>query len=403
VRFHALSWPDIAAISSRQILVISLLVFGLMAAIKDRTISRLFLASYLVTCWWLLIVVNRLLPRFLTGLVFSQSHRLPTVFAGPVRSLERLRSWIDRQHHVGIKLEGIVSDDPAAKGVTLAGPCLGGMSDLARVIEERSIGQVVLLEIPADPAETRLIVEACQSAGARLLIYQDYWDRLPIPMAPLLENEHLFLTVHAEPLEDPLNRGIKRIFDIVVSLPVVLFLLPPLSVLVWMSQRSQAPGPLLFRRTRGGQRRREFMMLKYRSMYAKPPDEKSEARQARRDDPRIYPFGAFLRKTSLDEFPQFWNVLMGDMSIVGPRPHLPQHDEEFSLLAKTYRTRQLVKPGITGLAQVSGFRGEIADAAMLQQRVRLDIQYITGWSVWLDIEITFRTLLHVFFPPKSAV
>ncbi len=144
-------------------------------------------------------------------------------------------------------------------------------------------------------------------------------------------------------------------------------------------------------------------MLKYRSMYAANPDDHLEAQQARSGDPRIYPFGAILRKTSLDEFPQFWNVLKGEMSVVGPRPHLPQHDYEFSLVAKTYRTRHLVKPGITGLAQVSGYRGEITDPSLLQRRVQLDIQYITSWSVWLDIEITFKTLVHVLFPPKSAL
>jgi lipopolysaccharide/colanic/teichoic acid biosynthesis glycosyltransferase len=154
---------------------------------------------------------------------------------------------------------------------------------------------------------------------------------------------------------------------------------------------------------RGGQRGREFRMLKFRSMYAVEADEKSEARQARQGDARIFPFGAFLRKTSLDEFPQFWNVLIGEMSIVGPRPHLPAHDVEFALLAKTYRTRQLVKPGITGLAQVSGYRGEISDPELLKQRVNLDIYYITHWSLWLDVQTTLKTLRHVVFPPKTAL
>ena len=143
-------------------------------------------------------------------------------------------------------------------------------------------------------------------------------------------------------------------------------------------------------------------MLKFRSMYVGDADPKREARQASNGDPRIYPFGRFLRKTSLDEFPQFWNVFVGNMSIVGPRPHLPIHDYEFSLLAKTYRTRHLVKPGITGLAQVRGFRGEISDPELLRQRVQLDIRYITTWSVWLDAEITLSTFRQIFFPPRTA-
>jgi lipopolysaccharide/colanic/teichoic acid biosynthesis glycosyltransferase len=132
------------------------------------------------------------------------------------------------------------------------------------------------------------------------------------------------------------------------------------------------------------------------------PDENLEARQARPGDARIYPFGHVLRKYSLDEFPQFLNVLWGEMSLVGPRPHLPTHDREFSLVAKTYRMRQFVKPGITGLAQVSGFRGEIDDAEMLHQRVQLDVTYISTWSFWLDVSIILRTTGQVVAPPKSA-
>lgn len=143
-------------------------------------------------------------------------------------------------------------------------------------------------------------------------------------------------------------------------------------------------------------------MLKFRSMYATVADRRLEAQQAKRDDPRIYPFGHFLRRASLDEFPQFWNVLTGRMSIVGPRPHLPEHDEEFSIVARRYRTRQLAKPGITGLAQVNGYRGEITDVDLLRRRVELDIEYITTWSIWLDLQITLKTAIQLFFPPESA-
>lgn len=144
-------------------------------------------------------------------------------------------------------------------------------------------------------------------------------------------------------------------------------------------------------------------MLKFRSMYFAKADETLEAQQARPRDSRVYPFGKFLRKTSLDEFPQFYNVLKGEMSIVGPRPHLPKHDYEFAKQEKAYRSRQLVKPGITGLAQTHGFRGEITDPTMLSQRVQLDLRYINHWSIWLDLHLTFKTLWQVLFPPKSAL
>ncbi len=401
-RFHQISWGDAVAVTSRQILVVALLMFTLIVATKDRSISRLFLASYLATCWVLLTWVNRHLPGYLTRLAFPEIHQIPAIFVGPTRALGKLESWIKQKAHLGVRVVGILSDEPVTGPLASSMTHLGGIDQLARIIEERSIGQVILLELPAEQEQVRQLIETCQAAGCRLLIYQNLWDRLPVPMAPIVENEHLFLTVHDEPLEDPLNRGIKRVFDMVVSLPVVLLILPPLYIMVWTVQRGQAPGPLLFKRPRGGQHRREFVMLKFRSMYVGDADPKREARQASNGDPRIYPFGRFLRKTSLDEFPQFWNVFVGNMSIVGPRPHLPIHDYEFSLLAKTYRTRHLVKPGITGLAQVRGFRGEISDPELLRQRVQLDIRYITTWSVWLDAEITLSTFRQIFFPPRTA-
>ena len=401
-RFHSMTWMSAVAISARQILAVALLMFTLIVATKDRSVSRLFLASYLVTCSWLLVLVNRFLPGYLTSLVFGQSHRIPTLFVGPRKALGRLDGWIRQQQHLGVQAVGLLSDEPATAGDLPGLASLGNIAALPQVIRDRDIGQVVLLELPPRAEQIQAVVESCQSAGARLLIYQDFWDRLPISMVPVLENQHLFLTVHDEPLEDPFNRGIKRLLDIALSLPVVLFVLPPLSLMVWVIQRFQAPGPLFFRRNRGGQRGREFAMLKYRSMRNAARDETLEARQARKGDDRIYPFGHFLRKTSLDEFPQFYNVLLGDMSLVGPRPHLPKHDVEFGAVAKTYRTRQLVKPGITGLAQVSGFRGEIDDPVMLHKRVEMDIEYITTWSLLLDIEIILRTFRHMFFPPTSA-
>ena len=129
---------------------------------------------------------------------------------------------------------------------------------------------------------------------------------------------------------------------------------------------------------------------------------KRPRRQARADDRRIYPFGHFLRRHSLDEFPQFWNVLAGQMSIVGPRPVMPLLDEEFERQVRSYRSKHWVRPGITGLAQSEGFRGEITTPEQLHERIRLDLYYIAHWSIWLDVQITLRTLTQVFFPPGSA-
>ena len=218
----------------------------------------------------------------------------------------------------------------------------------------------------------------------------------------VVEEGHTFYSLQEEPLEDPMNLLAKRVFDIALSLPVVVFVLPPLCLWVWAMQRIQAPGRLLFVQNRAGLRRNEFRIFKFRSMRDTASEAAHEAVQARKGDDRIYPFGHFLRKSSLDEFPQFLNVLRGEMSIVGPRPHMPAHDVEFSRYYKSYRTRHFAKPGITGLAQTRGYRGEITDPALLKERVQSDIFYITNWSFWLDLQITLKTGWQILRPPKSA-
>ena len=188
----------------------------------------------------------------------------------------------------------------------------------------------------------------------------------------------------------------------VFAVPVVGLVLPTLMLVVWLMQRLQSPGPLFHVRARSGEGRAEFPMLKFRSMRVAPPDAQAEGRQASAADPRIYPFARFMRRHSLDEFPQFWNVLTGEMSIVGPRPVMPVLDEEFERQVRAYRSKHWVRPGITGLAQSEGFRGEIRTPEQLHERIRLDLYYIAHWSVWLDLQITLKTAWHIFRPPPSA-
>lgn len=401
-RYHRLTWIDAVRLATRQVVLTAMVLFTVMVATKDRSVSRLFVTSFLIQAWLVLILLNAILPRYLARLVFYKTHHLPTVFIGRVRSMHRLREWVAQKEGIGIQPVGFLSDEPVDRAANAVATFLGPVEALPRVLHEKKVGQVIVLDVPGSTEVTRHIVETCQGEGCRLLIYDNMADRLPVPMSPVVEEGHLFYTARDEPLEDPLNRMAKRILDILIALPVVTLFLPPLCLWVWVMQRRQAPGPLFFVRNRGGQNRSEFRMLKFRSMYDSHADPHREARQASRSDDRVYPFGRFLRKTSLDEFPQFLNVLLGEMSIVGPRPHLPTHDKEFAKIERSYRTRALVKPGITGLAQTSGFRGEVSDHETLRRRVELDIRYITSWSIWLDMGIILRTAWQVVFPPKTA-
>ncbi|AXV17680.1 polyprenyl glycosylphosphotransferase (plasmid) [Neorhizobium sp. SOG26] len=193
----------------------------------------------------------------------------------------------------------------------------------------------------------------------------------------------------------PLNayeRGIKRAFDIAFSLAALLSLFPLLLVIA-VAIKLDSPGPILFKQTRRGYGGRSFRILKFRSMSVM--EDGDDIRQATRNDRRVTRVGAIIRAASIDELPQFWNVLRGDMSTVGPRPHALAHDELYDAQIVKYAYRRHVKPGLTGWAQINNCRGETPDIEKMEQRIFHDLWYINNWSFWLDLKIVFRTALQI--------
>ena len=205
-------------------------------------------------------------------------------------------------------------------------------------------------------------------------------------------------TTYENPLMNPVNKIVKRAFDIVVSLLILTIMLPFMPIL-WLIIKTQSPGPLFFKQLRTGLDGKEFYCYKFRSMHV---NEDADKVQATKDDPRKYPFGNLMRKANIDELPQFWNVLKGDMSIVGPRPHMLAHTEQYSQLIEKYMVRHFVKPGVTGWAQVTGFRGETKELWQMEGRVKRDIWYMEHWSIWLDIRIIWMTFKTIFIHDKNA-
>ena len=213
----------------------------------------------------------------------------------------------------------------------------------------------------------------------------------------LLDDMEVF-TTYENPLQNSVNRVIKRLFDICFS---IVFLIPTALIFpfVYVIIKIQSPGPLFFRQKRTGLDGKDFEMLKFRSMHVNKDADKI---QATKDDPRKYPFGNFMRKSNIDELPQFLNVLKGDMSIVGPRPHMLLHTVMYSELIDKYMVRHFVKPGLTGWAQVTGFRGETKELWQMEGRVKRDIWYMEYWSIWLDIRIIWMTVKTFFVHDKNA-
>ncbi len=213
------------------------------------------------------------------------------------------------------------------------------------------------------------------------------------------EGSVLFDREMQEPLCKPVNKLLKRSFDVLFALVVLLIFFPFIYVVVAIAIKLSSPGPVFFKQLRTGLNGRDFYCYKFRSMRV---NAASDLLQARKNDPRKTRVGDFLRKTNIDEIPQFINVLMGDMSVVGPRPHMLKHTEDYSELIDNYMDRHQVKPGITGLAQVRGFRGETKELHQMAGRVRLDVWYIQNWKPGLDLKIIYRTVRNFLDGEKLA-
>ena len=207
------------------------------------------------------------------------------------------------------------------------------------------------------------------------------------------------LDIRQEPLAQPENRLAKRLFDIVFSLLFLCTIFPIIFIIIGLAIKITSPGPIFFKQKRSGEANKEFWCYKFRSMRVNKDSDKV---QATLNDPRKTRLGNFMRKTSIDELPQFINVLLGDMSVVGPRPHMLKHTEEYSKLIDKYMVRHLVKPGITGWAQVTGFRGETKELWQMEGRVERDIWYLEHWTFMLDLYIIYKTVKNAVKGEKEA-
>jgi len=215
----------------------------------------------------------------------------------------------------------------------------------------------------------------------------EYYDYIPI------------LSLRKIPFDDSVNQFTKRLFDIVFSLIIILFVLSWLSPILFILVKIESKGSLFFKQTRDGLNGETFKCYKYRSMYI---NDQSNDLQATKEDVRVTKVGNFIRKTSIDELPQFFNVFLGDMSVVGPRPHMQSQTKKYAKIVDKFMVRHFVKPGITGLAQVRGYRGEVEKNEDMENRIRLDIFYIENWSFLLDIKIIGQTVINVFTGEEKA-
>ena len=270
---------------------------------------------------------------------------------------------------------------------------LGGLKDVAAFATERGVREVyITLPLGSQPRIVELL-ENVQGTTASLFFVPDVFG-ISIIQGRLQDMNGVPVVGICETPFTGTNELVKRLSDIVLS-TLILILISPILLAIGIGVKLSSAGPALFKQRRNGLDGDEIVVYKFRSMRAQ--DNGPVVRQATKGDSRVTPFGAFIRRTSLDELPQFMNVLQGRMSIVGPRPHAVAHNEEYRQLIKAYMVRHKVKPGITGWAQVNGHRCETDTIEKMQARVEYDLEYLRNWSLGLDLQIIVRTVRLVFF------
>lgn len=322
-----------------------------------------------------------------------EAQRIAVVVGGGIlgaKVARALREGDDRSRSVA----GFFDDRQDERLHAEAAPLLlGNLAQVGDYVREQGVREVyITLPLGSQPRIVQLL-EQLQGTTASLFFVPDVFG-ISIIQGRLQDMNGVPVVGICETPFTGTNELIKRISDIVLSL-IILVLISPILLAVALGVKLSSPGPIIFKQRRNGLDGEEIIVYKFRSM--RTQDNGSVVKQATKGDPRITKFGAFIRRTSLDELPQFINVLQGRMSIVGPRPHAVAHNEEYRQLIKAYMVRHKVKPGITGWAQVNGLRGETDTIDKMKARVEYDLEYLRNWSLGLDLQIIVRTVRLMVF------
>jgi len=353
-----------------------------------------FFISLGVTRWIFRLVLDHLRKRG------KNSRSLVIIGAGEIGT--QFYNQVMNNPNFGYRVFGVLDDFEKPH---MNGDYLGEISKLDSILTENQIDDVIVALPNYATEKLQEVISICENHTTRVKIIPDYFKYTDAAKFSVSMFGNLpLISIREDRLNEIHWRLIKRIFDIVVSTVAFILLFswlwPIIAILIKMSSK----GPVFFTQERWGKDNERFLAFKFRSMRpdSKDVSETGKYNQATKDDPRITTIGKFLRKSNLDELPQFINVLLGDMSIVGPRPHPTPLNIESRDKVDLYMLRHLIKPGITGWAQVNGARGETKDPFAMQKRVNLDIWYIENWTFWLDVQIIFMTVWNMVRGDKNA-
>lgn len=377
----------------KQFVVFCLVVIAYFPFAKESIFSGKAIAFFMTFSFILVILIKYLLFYYLKKYrIITGSNYRNAIIIGYTQEAKNLKELFEKRNDYGYRFFGYFSDKKVNEQV------IGKVAEIKNYVIENKIDEIYcslneitneqlkdLVEFADENNKTiKFIPDTKQIFSKNLKI--DYYEMFPV------------LSLQRTLLHEPTTKVFKRVFDILFSLFVIVFLLSWLMPIIAILIKLESKGPVFFKQGRPGLDEQEFFCYKFRSMQINYTTEK----EASKNDPRVTKIGRFLRKTSLDEMPQFFNVLMGDMSVVGPRPHLWSQNKAYGNKVKKYMVRHYVKPGITGLAQVKGFRGEIETDEDMINRIKFDVFYIENWSFVLDIKIIIQTVVNIFKGEEKA-
>jgi len=373
--------------------VIIQFVSGIMTLffIKNIQLSRRFILYYCILLIILLITERYFIRLYLTKVhkTVGNPRRILIIGAGKVgKSVYKMLSSNFYNNYFVI---GFLDDQPKPD---LGELYLGNLDTLYKVLEKNNANEVIIALPAYATQKIDKVIDTCKIFPVQIRLIPDYFKYLSKRYSLDFLGTFPVINIRNNIINELPFNFMKRLFDIVFAALIVLFILSWLIPIVGLLIKISSPGPIFFIQERWGRNNHKFKVLKFRTMVPESKDVDADGNycQAKKNDPRITKVGNFLRKTNLDEFPQFINVLKGDMSVVGPRPHPTPLNIASKDKVKYYLARHLVKPGVTGWAQVNGLRGETDSIEKMQKRVEYDLWYIENWSFWLDLQIIFLTV-----------
>ncbi len=321
------------------------------------------------------------------------------IIVGDGPAAEEIFQYCQDQTVRGYRFRGLFSDRPV-EGVL--GPQRIGDIEAAKAFAIQNRIDIVYCALPGTHKDSITdLMEYCERNTIRFRVIPSADSFIPVVQTGNLEfhGSVPVSKLRHEPLDNRWSRMTKRAFDIVFSLGVIVFVLSWLIPILALAVKLSSKGPVFFKQTRLGEGKKKFSCYKFRSMRM---NKEADSKQATKNDPRVTKVGAFLRKSNLDEMPQFFNVLLGQMSVVGPRPRPLKLNDQFRDIIDKYMVRHFVRPGITGWAQVNGFRGETRTPELMEKRVDLDVWYLENWSFKLDLKIVVKTVTNMFGKDERA-